>query len=110
LVPVILTEDGHLDLRLRNIVFSDRKAVLTWKALTHPAMAAAGRGQSPELVASTQSLVLPLRVYKNLGSQLNRVLVVDCVKSCIFAGCKPATARLWNRPRHSQLQPLATRS
>jgi len=75
----ILTEDGHLDRpALRNIVFSDPKARADLEALTHPAIGAAVEAKSTELGGLYQILVLPLLVEKNLGSQLNRVLVVDC--------------------------------
>jgi dephospho-CoA kinase len=77
--PGILTEDGHLDRpALRNIVFSDPKARADLEALTHPAIGAAVEAKSTELGGIYQILVLPLLVEKNLGSQLNRVLVVDC--------------------------------
>ena len=75
----ILTEDGHLDRpALRNIVFSDPKARADLEALTHPAIGAAVEARSTEIGGIYQILVLPLLVEKNLGSQLNRVLVVDC--------------------------------
>src|SRR3569833_2147601 len=75
----ILTEDGHLDRpALRNIVFSDPKARAALEALTHPAFGAAVEAKSTELGGLYQILVLPLLVEKNLGSQLNRVLGVDC--------------------------------
>ena len=75
----ILTEDGHLDRpALRNIVFSDPRARADLEALTHPAIGAAVEAKSTELGGIYQILVLPLLVEKNLGSQLNRVLVVDC--------------------------------
>ena len=75
----ILTEDGHLDRpALRNIVFSDPKARADLEALTHPAIGAAVEARSTELGGLYQILVLPLLVEKSLGSQLNRVLVVDC--------------------------------
>jgi dephospho-CoA kinase len=77
--PGILTEDGHLDRpALRNIVFSDPKARADLEALTHPAIGAAVEARSTQLGGLYQILVLPLLVEKNLGSQLNRVLVVDC--------------------------------
>ena len=77
--PGILTEDGHLDRpALRNIVFSDPKARADLEALTHPAIGAAVEARSAQLGGLYQILVLPLLVEKNLGSQLNRVLVVDC--------------------------------
>jgi dephospho-CoA kinase len=77
--PGILTEDGHLDRpALRNIVFSDPKARADLEALTHPAIGAAVEARSTEVGGIYQILVLPLLVEKNLGSQLNRVLVVDC--------------------------------
>jgi dephospho-CoA kinase len=77
--PGILTEDGHLDRpALRNIVFSDPKARADLEALTHPAIGAAVEARSNEVGGLYQILVLPLLVEKNLGSQLNRVLVVDC--------------------------------
>jgi dephospho-CoA kinase len=77
--PGILTEDGHLDRpALRNIVFSDPKARADLEALTHPAIGAAVEARSTEVGGVYQILVLPLLVEKNLGSQLNRVLVVDC--------------------------------
>jgi len=75
----ILTEDGHLDRpALRNIVFSDPMARADLEALTHPAIGAAVEARSTEVGGIYQILVLPLLVEKNLGSQLNRVLVVDC--------------------------------
>ena len=75
----ILTEDGHLDRpALRNIVFSDPMARADLEALTHPAIGAAVEARSAEVGGIYQILVLPLLVEKNLGSQLNRVLVVDC--------------------------------
>ena len=77
--PSILTEDGHLDRpALRNIVFSDPKARADLEALTHPAIGAAVEARSAEVGGIYQILVLPLLVEKSLGSQLNRVLVVDC--------------------------------
>jgi dephospho-CoA kinase len=77
--PSILTEDGHLDRpALRNIVFSDPKARADLEALTHPAIGAAVEARSAELGGVYQILVLPLLGEKSLGSQLNRVLVVDC--------------------------------
>src|ERR1700744_1781249 len=77
--PSILTEDGHLDRpALRNIVFSDPKARADLEAVTHPAIGAAVEARSTELGGLYQILVLPLLEEKNLGSQLNRVLVVDC--------------------------------
>lgn len=75
----ILTEDGHLDRpALRNIVFSDPKARADLEALTHPAIGAAVEARSAIAGGAYQILVLPLLVEKSLGSQLDRVLVVDC--------------------------------
>jgi dephospho-CoA kinase len=77
--PSILTEDGHLDRpALRNIVFSDPKARADLEALTHPAIGAAVEARSAEAGGIYQILVIPLLVEKGLGSQLDRVLVVDC--------------------------------
>ncbi len=77
--PSILTPDGHLDRpALRNIVFSDPKARADLEALTHPAIGAAVEARSAEAGGIYQILVIPLLVEKNLGSQLDRVLVVDC--------------------------------
>ncbi len=77
--PSILTEDGHLDRpALRNIVFSDPKARADLEALTHPAIGAAVEARSATAGGPYQVLVIPLLVEKNLGSQLDRVLVVDC--------------------------------
>src|SRR5690349_8113242 len=77
--PSILTSDGHLDRpALRNIVFSDPKARADLEALTHPAIGAAVEARSAEAGGPYQILVIPLLVEKNLGSQVNRVLVVDC--------------------------------
>jgi dephospho-CoA kinase len=77
--PSILTEDGHLDRpALRNIVFSDPKARADLEALTHPAIGVAVEARSAEVGGIYQIFVLPLLVEKSLGSQLNRVLVVDC--------------------------------
>lgn len=75
----ILTDDGHLDRpALRAIVFSDPKARADLEALTHPAIGAAVEARSAEAGGIYQILVIPLLVEKNLGSQLDRVLVVDC--------------------------------
>jgi dephospho-CoA kinase len=75
----ILTEDGRLDRpALRNIVFSDPKARADLEALTHPAIGAAVEARSAEAGGIYQILVIPLLVEKSLGSQLDRVLVVDC--------------------------------
>lgn len=75
----ILTPDGHLDRpALRNIVFSDPKARADLEALTHPAIGAAVEARSANAGGPYQILVLPLLVEKGLGSQLDRVLVVDC--------------------------------
>ena len=77
--PSILTEDGHLDRpALRNIVFSDPRARADLEALTHPAIGAAVEARSAEAGGIYQILVIPLLVEKSLGSQLGRVLVVDC--------------------------------
>ncbi len=77
--PTILTPDGHLDRpALRNIVFSDPKARADLEALTHPAIGAAVEQRSAEAGGVYQILVIPLLVEKNLGAQLDRVLVVDC--------------------------------
>lgn len=75
----ILTPDGHLDRpALRNIVFSDPKARADLEALTHPAIGAAMEARSAAAGGPYQILVLPLLVEKNLGSHVDRVLVVDC--------------------------------
>src|SRR3954454_6200600 len=77
--PGMLTEDGHLDRpALRNIVFSDPMARAGLEGVAHPAIGAAVEARSTEVGGIYQILVLPLLVEKNLGSQLNRVLVVDC--------------------------------
>jgi dephospho-CoA kinase len=77
--PSILTEDGHLDRpALRNIVFSDPKARADLEALTHPAIGMAVEARSAEVGGVYQVLVIPLLVEKSLGSQLDRVVVVDC--------------------------------
>jgi dephospho-CoA kinase len=75
----ILTADGHLDRpALRTIVFSDPKARADLEALTHPAIGAAVEAQSAAAGGIYQILVIPLLVEKSLGSQLDRVLVIDC--------------------------------
>lgn len=75
----ILTADGHLDRPvLRTIVFSDPKARADLEALTHPAIGAAVEARSAAAGGIYQILVIPLLVEKNLGSQLDRVLVIDC--------------------------------
>jgi dephospho-CoA kinase len=48
------------------------------EALTHPAIGAAVEARSAIAGGPYQILVLPLLVEKSLGSQLDRVLVVDC--------------------------------
>ena len=75
----ILTPDGHLDRpALRQIVFSDPKARADLEALTHPAIGAAMEARSAAAGGPYQVLVIPLLVEKNLMSQVDRVLVVDC--------------------------------
>jgi dephospho-CoA kinase len=75
----ILTPDGHLDRpALRDIVFSDPKARADLENLTHPAIGAAMEARSAAAGGPYQILVIPLLIEKNLGSQVNRVLVVDC--------------------------------
>jgi dephospho-CoA kinase len=77
--PSILTADGHLDRpALRNIVFSDPLARADLEALTHPAIGAAVERLSAASGGPYQILVIPLLVEKNLASQLDRVLVIDC--------------------------------
>src|SRR5579872_4541490 len=77
--PSILTADGHLDRpALRNIVFSDPKARADLEALTHPAIGAAVEARSAAVGGEYQILVIPLLVEKGLGSQLDRVLLIDC--------------------------------
>jgi len=79
--PGILTPDGHLDRpALRQIVFSDPKARADLEALTHPAIGAAVESQSAAAGGPYQVLVIPLLVEKNLGSHVDRVLVVDCAE------------------------------
>ena len=75
----ILTADGHLDRpALRDIVFSDPKARADLEALTHPAIGAAMEARSAAAGGPYQILVIPLLVEKNLGSHVDRVLVIDC--------------------------------
>jgi dephospho-CoA kinase len=75
----ILTADGHLDRpALRTIVFSDPRARADLEALIHPAIGAAVESRSAASGGPYQILVIPLLVEKNLASQLERVLVVDC--------------------------------
>ena len=75
----ILTPDGHLDRpALRTIAFSDAKARADLEALLHPAIGAAAEARSAEAGGVYQILVIPLLVEKSLGTQLDRVLVVDC--------------------------------
>lgn len=77
--PSILTPDGHLDRpALRDIVFSDPRARTDLEALTHPAIGAALEARSATAGGPYQILVIPLLVEKHLGSQVDRVLVVDC--------------------------------
>jgi dephospho-CoA kinase len=75
----ILTADGHLNRpALRDIVFSDPKARADLENLTHPAIGAALEARSATAGGPYQILVIPLLVEKNLGSHVDRVLVVDC--------------------------------
>ena len=77
----ILTPDGHLDRpKLRDIVFSDPKARADLEALTHPAIGAALEARSAAAGGPYQVLVIPLLIEKNLASQVDRVLVVDCAE------------------------------
>src|ERR1700752_4635118 len=77
--PSILPPDGHLDRpALREIVFSDPKARADLEALTHPAIGAAMEARSATAGGPYQILVIPLLIEKNLGSQVDRVLLVDC--------------------------------
>jgi dephospho-CoA kinase len=59
-------------------VFSDPKARADLEALTHPAIGAAMEARSAAAGGPYQILVIPLLVEKNLGSNVDRVLVVDC--------------------------------
>jgi dephospho-CoA kinase len=78
----ILTPDGHLDRpALRDIVFADPRARADLEALTHPAIGAAMEARSAIAGGPYQILVIPLLVEKNLGSQVDRVLVVDCAEA-----------------------------
>ncbi|HET7756508.1 MAG TPA: dephospho-CoA kinase, partial [Steroidobacteraceae bacterium] len=71
--------DGRLDRpALRDIVFSDPKARADLEALTHPAIGAAMEARSAAAGGPYQILVIPLLVEKNLGSHVDRVLVIDC--------------------------------
>ncbi|HEV2270517.1 MAG TPA: dephospho-CoA kinase [Steroidobacteraceae bacterium] len=75
----ILTPDGHLDRpKLRTIVFSDPKARADLEALTHPAIGTAVEAWSAAAGGPYQIFIIPLLVEKNLASQVDRVLVVDC--------------------------------
>jgi dephospho-CoA kinase len=75
----ILTADGHLDRpALRTIVFSDPRARADLEALIHPAIGAEVESRSAVSGGPYQILVIPLLVEKNLGPQLDRVLVIDC--------------------------------
>src|SRR3984893_8506056 len=75
----ILTPDGHLDRpALRDIIFSDPKARADLEELTHPAIGAAMEARSASAGGPYQILVIPLLVEKNLRSNVDRVLVVDC--------------------------------
>lgn len=75
----ILTADGHLNRpALRDIVFADPKARADLENLTHPAIGAALEARSAVAGGPYQILVIPLLVEKNLGSHVDRVLVVDC--------------------------------
>lgn len=75
----ILTPDGHLDRpKLREIVFSDPKARADLEALTHPAIGTAVEAWAAAAGGPYQILIIPLLVEKNLTSQVDRVLVVDC--------------------------------
>lgn len=75
----ILTPDGHLDRpKLRDLVFADPKARADLEALTHPAIGAAMEARSAAAGGPYQVLVIPLLVEKNLGSHVDRVLVIDC--------------------------------
>ncbi|HYL71642.1 MAG TPA: dephospho-CoA kinase [Candidatus Dormibacteraeota bacterium] len=75
----ILTADGHLDRpALRDIVFSDPRARADLEALTHPAIGAAMEQRSAAAGGPYQILVIPLLVEKNLRSNVDRVLVIDC--------------------------------
>jgi dephospho-CoA kinase len=75
----ILTPDGHLDRpKLREIVFSDPKARADLEALTHPAIGTAVEAWSAAAGGPYQVLIIPLLVEKNLVSQVDRALVVDC--------------------------------
>lgn len=75
----ILTPDGHLDRpKLREIVFSDPRARTDLEALTHPAIGSAVAAWSAAAGGPYQILIVPLLVEKNLASQVDRVLLVDC--------------------------------
>ena len=98
--PSILTPDGHLDRpALRDIVFCRPQARADLEALTHPAIGAALEARSAAAGGPYQILVIPLLVEKHLGSQVDRVLVVDCDEALQIRrlrardGSTPAQAR-----------------
>jgi dephospho-CoA kinase len=74
----VLAADGSLDrAALRRIAFADDAARADLEALTHPAILAAMARRSQTAGGPYQLLVIPLLVEKNLGGQVDRVLVVD---------------------------------
>ena len=75
----ILTPDGHLDRpALRDIVFSDPRRAPISRPDPSGHRSRRGGTARPTAGGPYQVLVIPLLVEKSLGSQVDRVLVVDC--------------------------------
>jgi dephospho-CoA kinase len=77
--PQVIAADGSLDRKvMRDIVFADPQARVDLEALTHPAIREASNRRSASAGGPYQIHAIPLLVEKNLGSTVDRVLVVDC--------------------------------
>lgn len=74
----ILTDDGFLNRkRLREIVFSDPKALASLNALIHPAIHAELEKQADKASSAYTVLVIPLLFEHHLENFVDRILVLD---------------------------------
>ena len=74
----ILNKDGSLNRkRLREIVFSDKKALAALNAMIHPAIHAELERQANLATSAYTVLVIPLLFEHHLESFVDRILVLD---------------------------------
>ncbi|HEY4340076.1 MAG TPA: dephospho-CoA kinase [Steroidobacteraceae bacterium] len=77
----LLMPTGELDRRaLRERVFADAAERAALEALMHPAIMAELRGRARMAAGAYQIWVIPLLVEHDLGTAVDRVLLVDCAE------------------------------